>query len=100
MALDGPDSAIDRAAGLLYNRYIMATQQINFRLTLEERDGFIAAAGAMGMNQSEFIKSAILHCRHCPDFEREFKRPRVSGRRGIRRLLGRSESEGDDAGIR
>ena len=74
---------------------MMATQQINFRLTPDERDGVAAAAEAMGMNQSEYLKSAALHCRHCAAFEDEFKRPRVSGRRGFRRLLRRPES--DDA---
>lgn len=95
VALDGPESGIDRAAECQYNADTMATQNLNFRLTPEERDGVAAAAEAKGMNQSEYLKAAALHCRQCPAFDHEFKRPRVSGRRGFRRLLRRLES--DDA---
>lgn len=73
----------------------MATERIHFRLTPDERDGVAAAAEAMGMNQSEFLKAAALHCRDCGAFADEFQRPRISGRRGIRRLWRRPES--DDA---
>lgn len=96
VALDGPDWAIDTAPGCLYNSDMNARQQINFRLSPDERDGVAAAAEAMGMNQSEYLKSAALHCRHCAAFAEEFKRPRVSGRRGFRRLLRRP---GGDDGV-
>ena len=96
MALNGPDWAIDRAAECQYNADTMATQNLNFRLTPAERDGVAAAAEAKGMNQSEYLKAAALHCRDCPAFDHEFTRPRVSGRRGFRRLLRRP---GGDDGV-
>lgn len=89
--------AIDAGAKCAYNARIMATQRIHFRLTPDERDGVESAARAMGMNQSEFLKAAALHCRDCAAFADEFKRPRISGRRGIRRLWRRPEGDDDVA---
>ena len=89
----GPDSLLTLAPIVRTMPAIMATERIHFRLTPEERDGVASAARDMGMNQSEFLKAAALHCRHCGAFAAEFQRPPVSGRRGIRRLWRRPESD-------
>ena len=64
----------------------MATQRIHFRLTPDEKDSVESAAAEMGMSQSEYLKASALHCRQCSAFADEYQRPRVSGRRGLRRL--------------
>ena len=72
----------------MYNG-IMATQRLNLRLTPDEKAGVERAAEAMGMSQSEFLKAAAAHCISCAEFADQFKTPRLSGRRGLRRLFRR-----------
>lgn len=72
----------------MYNA-IMATQRLNLRLTPDEKAGVERAAADAGMSQSEYLKASAFHCEHCPAFADEFKRPKLSGRRGLRRLFRR-----------
>ena len=67
----------------------MANQRMTFRLAPDEKAAVERAAEEMGMSQSEFLKAASAHCISCAAFADQFKTPRLSGRRGLRRLFRR-----------
>ena len=67
----------------------MATLRMNFRLAPDEKAAVERAAEELGMTQSEFLKAAAAHCITCAEFADQFNRPRLSGRRGLRRLFRR-----------